>query len=482
MEDRRNTMRLVCMNLRHLYQQRVMALALILVLFGLGLMLSMVFFDNEPVDLGRGVFLLPSILMGGLGLIMGVLVADVWARPFAFCLPGHQEVSLRLLYGAGVFWPLAGSVALLWFPRHVHPGLFPVAYLSVNLLAFWIGTAIVLSLNKLSIFSGFICPISIVVLVSLKVHTALERAMLDPYGAILISGVCWLATFGIVLRLGARQSVRAFCAGPWLSFVDLYSPQKVQALARQRQVDQQEIRSLRLEEPVNQWFCTQIARDGLGLGRYTWSVLYQTVGRLIVGWKVCVILGIIETLILGYMSESITFFVMINFLMFIGPIRPMTEELLKTEGRWQRFAGACALTLVLSGLVALNLCGVYLITHALDGIMPPLTIKNYPAASFHGLDPLVFILPLVLIPLSCGVSLLAQRTRGFFWWAIIVMPSLMLLLQFWGFFIASPDIWLYQSRGRLDFLLAGLIASPILSWLVFLACSAWHCFKRDLNL
>jgi hypothetical protein len=102
-------MRILQANLKHLYQRRALWWWYLFMLGFMPLMLMPFIIDRY---LG---YLVISFLVGSL---LAGLQRDILAKPFSFCLPGHQQISRRFL-----FWTGAVVNAVLGLVFFAYPGI-----------------------------------------------------------------------------------------------------------------------------------------------------------------------------------------------------------------------------------------------------------------------------------------------------------------------------------------------------------------------
>lgn len=463
-------MSVLCINLKQFYQRRAMWLVYF-VAAAMSLGLGAAFFDYRPVDFGRGVFVLPAIWMYGVGFLVGTMIVTSWSKPMAYCLPGHHRTSLRIMYGACLIFVLGSLTTMIWLPREVlmFRSVFVLAYLSLNLLAFWLGAGTASGGGQ---WFGFL-PTVILLFMIRDMHVKLEGAMSNLFQASLVCMICWMFTAYIVWRFRKRQTVRDICNKPWTSMFDSMNVEKVRSLARQRQAVARKAKHSRLAEVVNQWFCLQMAQQGAGLPRLLWAVAYHTVGRYLLAWKGIMILSLMGTLYMGYMSRVASPFVLVMVCFLTSQMAAATAggcALLKTDGRRQRFKIALAGSLVSQALVMVFLLGMILLSYGLAPLLPALPPDGRPT-SFHTLDWRLLLLPLAIIPALGGIGLLFPKKSHWFFMATVGVGFPGLMLLFTNDYLQGLD----SSYVGLYVLLV------CLSWGILVACNHWHCFRRDLQ-
>jgi hypothetical protein len=430
-----------------------------------------VFFDHMPVTLGRGVFVLPAMWIYGAGFFIGTMIVSSWAKPMAYCLPGHHRISVYILYAACLICVSGSLVAMIWLPPEalISRSAFVLAYVSLNIVAYWIGAATASGVGQ---WLGFV-PLVCVFAMTWDAHVTLEGGMSNPFQARLVCLVCWMFSAYLIWRFQQKQTVRDFCNKPWTGMLDSLNARRVRSLARQRQTLAKEAKYSQFAEVVNQWFCLQMTRQRGGVSRHHWDVGYQTVGRCLLGWKGLPILSVLGVLYMGYMSAIGTPFVIVMICFGMSQMSASVAggcALLKTGGRKQRFEMAVVGSLAAQGL-AMALCLVMiLLSHGLAPFLPavPLDGRLFP---FHTLEWWLLLLPMAIMPALSGIGLLFQKKPIWF-----VAGSLGAMFP--GIMFLSTNHYL---AGLLDPYFGFYALLICISWCILLACAHWHCFKRDLG-
>lgn len=255
--------------------------------------------------------------------------------------------------------------------------------------------------------------------------------------------------------------------------VDSLNTKKVQSLARQRQMLAKKAKHSHFADVVNQWFCEQMVRQRGGVSRHIWAVAYHTVGRWILGAKPFFILMLLGVLYLGYLSSTGLPFVIAMLCFVMSQMAASVAggcALLMTEGRKQRFEMAMAGSLATQGLATAICLGMILLSYGLALFMPTIPLGG-DSFQFHALPWWVLMLPWGIMPALIGVGLLFPKQSVWLLGASAgaMFPCLIILTK--NNYLAdlnAPSLVLY----------ALLVC---LSWCVLLACTHWHCFKRDLG-
>jgi len=429
------------------------------------------FFDHMPVELGRGVFVLPAMWMYGAGFFIATMIVSSWAKPMAYCLPGHHRISLTILYGACLICVSGSLVVMIWLPPDalISRSAFALAYFSVNLVAFWIGAA---TASGASQWLGFL-PLIFIFAMTWDTHVKLEGGMSNSFQATLMCLVCWIFSAYFIWGFQRKQTIRDFCNKPWTGLLCGLDAKKVRSLARQRQASAKKAKYSQFAEVVNQWFCLQMVRQRGGVSKHHWDVAYQTVGRCLLGWKGLPILGVLGVLYMGYMSATGTPFVIVMICFGLSQLSASVAggcAVLKTTGRKQRFEMAIVGSLAAQGL-AMALCLVMiLLSYGLAPLLPavPLGGGSFP---FHTLEWWLLLLPMALMPALSGIGLLFRRKPIWFISASLgaMFPAFM--------FLSANHFW----AGLIDPYFGFYALLICISWCILWACTHWYCFRRDLG-
>ncbi len=441
-------------NLKHFYQRRGLCVFYLFLLFWvLGPLRSD--FHHISIELGRGWFLLPMILMYVIGIFVGIVVVDVWRKPLTFCLPGHHTVTFRLLCGMSGLWGFLSLLMLRWYPATAsrHVAVFAVVFLSLNIMAYWLGVS-AMGPIKQARWMGFI-PIVFIYSSFMGLPAAVERLMLDPWGMVLLSVGSWAVTAWIVNQVYNRQVVR-----------DVW--QRAEFMVKGMVKGQHNDKDSHLADVLHQWFCQKMAHQSGGISGQFWAVWYLTVGRFAVRWKIFVGTSLLLVLVMGYVNFDTCFFLFVFMGTIFFPMMEKDYSFIKTTGRMQRFKGLIMGGGIMQGLVIVILLGYVLLSHALSLCIPDVTIQGQ-SYSFSVLYWPRLMLSILLMPALLGLGSLFQLYAGLhFRVSMIGMCFLAVCLHI---FMISAD--------STHFGLGLYILLAVCCWGVFLACTHWHCFKQD---
>ena len=457
-----NTWALVKVNFKHLYQRRILWL-LYPVLFLFLIVFVHVFAKPQ---LGQGLYIWPAVILFGLGCLVGTMVAEIRSRPMAFCLPRHRRASWWVLMIAGFILVAISTLFLLHWPAGppVYRPLFLLAFLSLNALAFWWGVAVCSAWGWWPI--GL--PIIIVACALFDMNKLLEVLMANVYGGLVMIALCGVGTFSLMRRFCSRELVRNLCVKSWASFFDCTNPRRMKTITQQRRQERRQAKNSELEEHVNRWFCQKMQQQTKDLHRFKWAMLYWIVGRLIMGWKGLLGLGLFLTLYAGYWPSGggdYFFVFMLCFAFSRLGMEPLHKSsLLRTDSRQNRFYEG-----IVGSLVS-QVCGVVLlltsslVSWGLSYVMPILTIRDF-TLTFHVIPWMLCVLPVLIMPLGNLSCLFMNRLM------------ILMVAAFW-FPLAQMAKYLVNGQGQTLLWVGGATA---FSWILYLLGSYWHFFKRDLK-
>ncbi|MCP4453596.1 MAG: hypothetical protein GY809_19220 [Planctomycetes bacterium] len=176
---------------------------------------------------------------------------------------------------------------------------------------------------------------------------------------------------------------------------------------------------------------------------------------------------------LGYLSSTGLPFVIAMICFVMSQMAASVAggcALLRTEGRKQRFEMAMAGSLVTQGLATAIYLGMILLSYGLALFLPTMPLGGH-SFQFHALPWWVLMLPWGIMPALTGVGLLFPKQSV---WLLGASAGAM----FPCLIILTKNNYLPDLNAPSLVLYALLVC---LSWCVLLACTHWHCFKRDLG-
>ncbi|MCF7973694.1 MAG: hypothetical protein K9N55_07755 [Phycisphaerae bacterium] len=389
---------------------------------------------------------------------MSIVTMDTWGKPLVFGLPGHQKVLFLIYCGIGMVCGALSLTILIRYPASasLHVVWFGVVLLSLNVMAYWLGFLSLGSTKGACL--GFI-PWILILCYGRNGPIAVERFMLDPLGVVLLTTGSWSVTGWVVKTLLQRQTLREACQMDILRH-------------HAWPVEHEKYRGLRLADAVNQWFCRQMRRHSGGVGCYVWAAWYKTVGRIILGWKGYLLVGVLLMVWMGYtrsIADPLLFIMMCFIPSIVGIAMLGAETLVTAEGRVPRFWAAVMGGLAMQVCTAVSLAGIVLLSYGLARLLPEATIQGQ-SYIFHALPWRILVYPIGLIPALLGLILLLRR--HFAWLAIMCAAVAVLMI-----IPLMQDLFPTDPKG----LTSGLnVAAGLLSYVVLMACSYWHCFRQDI--
>jgi len=427
--------------------------------------------DSPEAGAGHFAFyLLPACLSGFLG---AGLQQEILSKPFAFPLPGNDEIPRRLLFRIGWLVSLVYSVTFLVYPGGTTAERLLIlgSGVAMGMTAYLLGVWSVLGSSLGYRVTGIVF-IFVPVVILLRGHPLLESIIVDhPLMTILISGsiacLTWRDMDGRVL---ARRSLDK----PFLRTVDSVNAGKAGRFRRTGGIQ-------KLEEGGNRWigtaghFCLSRmdAHAPFTKGRYMWGAVHEAVGRsTATGWQLGLLVYVLFAGVLGYTAgtlgtrgdafRTVVFF----FPCMIGMdgLLPVHATMLLAGGRKERFWGGMA-TACGVGLFAVSaavLIGV--VTQGMAYLLPPIPLSGmvcvYAAPDFRDA-----FLPLLLVPVFFVSQLVLLR----YGMLVQIIPAMVLM---W-----TVSTWL-PFLHRMGPLYIGL--HIVTAWLVAALVLAYICARRDL--
>jgi len=424
-------------------------------------------YANRPEVFGPGWFLwLPMALMHMIGFTASLCLVDVWGKPLAFCLPGHHAVTFRLLWCLGGLSGLLSLILLRGYPAPEYPRvtLFAVFFLSLNVVAYWLG---VRSAGPFKLTGWFEFIFLMGFLSCLLQSDAVEKLMVNPGAMILLSAVSWCVTAWIVRKLGRRQVVRDVCLN-------------AEAVVKGQMKDEDSS----LGDVLHRWFCQKITCQSKGFFQQFWALLYLTVRRFVLGWKTLLTASLLLVLFMGYTRPigHPKVVVMVCLAVSMMSVLIARESFcFTTAGRMQRFWAVVIGGVTLQGCTVFWLFGLILLSHAWAWTLPAMISSILPwfqpsvptqgeSYGCHSMAWWILLYPLVMMPVLIGLAWFFERhvLRYLF-------VCLIVLAFFWTLLCAHNSLTdlISMTPGVYGFLV-------VLSYCVLLAGAYWPCFKKDL--
>ena len=203
---------------------------------------------------------------------------------------------------------------------------------------------------------------------------------------------------------------RKYCTKLWLGTFDAWNKEKMMQFNQARQA--QKKKQMYAEDPlVDSFFLKRITPLGeMGTSNYIWGSLYSFYGLVLSrrkDWLKSPITLVPVICFLGYMDAGNFLFLMPG-IMVTNVNLGTRSSLLISGGRKERFYS----TLTLAVAIALSITAIVTLiaaaTFPLNAIMPDLTIKG-ELIPFHTMEPMLFVVPLTMIPITFTIALIFYR-------------------------------------------------------------------------
>ena len=456
-------MRILAVNLKHLYQRRALWLIyLFLALPVAGMVAASASALGGKFD--RAVFVL--LFLSVSGLMLGTCQREVASRPFTFLLPRHTGVIPRQTLIQGALFSLLAPLCWLFSPQpslSQHLGLLGATWL-LGTACYMVGTVL-----------GFVLPfvgstLGSLPLVILGSSLLITRRVLDlairahpASAAVLALGmIAWSWR-----RLGRRSLTRRWSGRRTMAFTDGLNLAKATQYHQWREAnkgsDQPELGSRQTAHSCIEGI--QASRPE-GVRRYWHAVRYEWLGG--VKWwervRELAICTIFVFPMVGYIAGGKN-----SVILFIVPVTMMIRlrgshaTTLLPVGRRQRYALAVVGVLLLTALSACVIWPLVALSHAVAPLMPPLTLRA-TTLSFQPFPYVYALIPAILIPLAfAALTWLKKRTGGVMLVWMTLFPGVILL-----------------TRGPWSTPLAVWLALPLVSMLASLWALRHHCLRRDI--
>lgn len=280
-------MSILTINLRHLYQRRMLWLAY--PMFALFAWVSiMVPLDNPAAGEGQFIGLIVFAFMVGMAAM--VLQMEILTRPMAFCLPGHRPCVRKVIFVIAIVTNGFSAMLFLGYPNlpFVWRLIVLCSAFFAGLIFYLAGVALAFRCRQANAFIGLFAS-ALFGGRLLNLHILLERAIVLHPG--LVIGLGLLCAAGMWIYLNNAEMVRQHCLKPWIGFDDMFNRQKLRQLHRRRGA------ALwgKLKDHPRPWveafFINRMTQCGpLSPARFAWGAVYRSFALLISQWKSPVLL------------------------------------------------------------------------------------------------------------------------------------------------------------------------------------------------
>jgi hypothetical protein len=462
-------MRVLTVNLKHLYQRRGLWLVYVIVVLFAFAGIAVLFKGPET---GQGRFIGLIVLAFVVGLLFAVLPIEVLSKPFSYCLPGHRKMVRRFVFCVGIVFNIFGSLLFFVYPS-LNTGQLVLVVCSAffaGLISYLIGAGLAFGVRNSVAFVGFL-PLVIVAGQFFDLHTVLERVIVENPLVVISMGV--LSSVIVWFWLGDEGRARRYCGVPWTGFFDAWNPARMKKISRYRMAGKWDKLKKYTSPRMERFFLGRMNRyDYVSAGRYIWGALYAASVVPVIQWKSIlsgVIIVILMSFFLGYAGPAATFvFFFMPVIVVMNMRLPMHSSMLISGGRRERFAGTITAVAVATVLISVLVAVMAALSMLLEIVIPEFTWRGVNFI-YHAISVKHLFIPLLITPFAFAVRLIFYRKP------IYVVSLLMFVIYLMAF---TGIVWHKQFSAMIN--LISIIALLVLSWGVFLLVSRYVCMKRSL--
>ena len=474
-------MSILTINLKHLYQRRV--LWLVYPMLGVFVLVSIgVPLDDPAAGEGRFIGLIALAFM--VGMAVAVLETEILTKPMAFCLPSHRQTVRKFVFSVGIAANLVGALLFLFYP-----GL-PFLWRPIVLgSAFFAGLVFYLAGATLT-FRYLQAPGFIGLLVFglfggrlLGLHIALEWVVVSH--PLVVMGAGLLCAVGVWIYLNNANLARRNCLRPWIGYDDLFNREKLRRSQRHRDAAPWKKLKDHPRPPVEGFFINRMTRSApLSPARFAWGAVYSSFAILISQWKYPVSLAVFFAAILGYlgprMSMMPAFFLPFVIMGTYASQPTVYSALPIVAGRKERFFSTLAVVASGAGLLAVFIAAISLLSVALASVMPD--IKFYGLdVSYGAIGIEAIYMSLAFLPLASAVHLVLYRRPVLM---MVMLVGLAYLIAGIVILLQGNSAALVRSLWRDELTplarLAAIAVGVTLCWLIFVVALRHITTKRCL--
>lgn len=467
-------MKTITANLKTLYQSGEMWYWYIF--SGISIVILSIIAGHVMEKADHGAIIMPILVIYLIGTAMGRLTADVWNKPFSFCMPGHVETSGKLMSLVGIVAAITACLVMkVFFPGMISWTIGALlALFSIYNMFYWLSVLAAIRFNR--------AVISIFVFVYVIFPHISNSGLLMPVMSILLEHpwisflICSAATWMIYQTVNSRYLPRLVCSAPWF-----YIPKGMQTVKFKRywfgRIGSNRISlTAWLTEYMNQFFSEQIESNApSSIAALTYGQVYLTIGPWIRIWGRTLILGVfflilyclfaqmdapIEPLLFGIGS-------LVGASNYLNSPRP---DILLPQGRREHFfMGIIAVITATLGLITMA-GALILLSKVFSLIMPTvfLMAKAYKYAPFQ--FRFLFI-PAIILPAAGALLILFRKNQII---SIISIMCMTIGLFLINMFIINNGGYIFNPANILI-----IILLMIISWGAHLAMLYYSTMKTS---
>ena len=424
-------MGLLAVNLKHYYQRRGLWLWYLFILSQSAIWVNSLldgrksgsFFESN----NRAIFFGYAMVTFFPGCVIGTMLKETISKPFSFCMPGHREVSRKVVF-------LIGSVVsvLLSF-------VFvscPVQTFGHVLLVMLAGGFIAMGLYLLGAMFAMASPkkTGVLNILFIVIYGLIFWGGGKGFGGVLLSYPAAIILMGVVVciaawqQLGREPLARENCGKLFIGMMDGYNMEKKRRYREEVLKAKMGKRSTGIFSGLEEFFLGRMARcEFLSLGRYVWGHVYSVMGRSFGSMRWCNLVILPILLVVGYLGCR--GFRLFENLFFVMPVMVTImvdlnayPTVLVPGGRREQFWGTVVsgVTITVAAVVLVSVFAV--VSMWLGTILPDITVKGCKL-EYGAMDISKLSLLLIFMPLSLAVGMLFPRSMIAKFAVIIIMSQ-----------------------------------------------------------
>ena len=460
-------------NLKHLYQSRVIWLFNLIMLIGISVLIAGLFTQVVKLQ-GLAPF---YIITGVFGSGIGIMVMDVWNKPFAYCLPGQIKTTQKVL--ALIWFSLLSisSVIMIGLALRIPGSGIPVilAWICFTSLSYWFGVGIGIS-NRKSILRALFLVV-IIICGPRASNTINTMIATYPWTTALISGVLGFYLYRYINR---RDHARLVCGNPLYGSFNFYNEEQQKRLMQARMGWYHDQRTDRMGELISKFFSERIRRNNRSIRfAYMWGQAYIVFGQISPVSK-GLLLGIILICFLFSIPQSpgelynilhVWLFLIASIIGSMICTFPRSNHFLLTGRRLHFWRGIALLfTAVLIVVVFIGIS--VLLYNGLCAIIPSFTLMGR-SLEITPVRRTLLVLPVMITPFFGGIIILLKK------WDIFIRNITLGLLIFAITIFTGYIITKLESISFIfDLMIIVLIS--FLTWGFHLAVLYYESIKRSI--
>ena len=239
-----------------------------------------------------------SLLHFFCGCVIASVAADIFSKPFAFCLPGQIKSAQKMIF---LIWLLITVIftlmAVSLFKNFKTD--YPIFIVSLGLMSFgyWLGVAIIPRLGLFIVILLYIILVPFLKII-LKSIEPMSMVLAHPWAVLLISGIL---SYFLYRSVGRIDNVRRLCIlpSPWWQIWNRFN-RKSFGIKQDHRID-------RVVEGASNFFSGRIkSNNNSKLLAHFWGQVYLIIGSLVANWKSTLLGGLWIGLIIPYTVTEMT--------------------------------------------------------------------------------------------------------------------------------------------------------------------------------